>query len=454
MEEPHIDQLSRQAKEHLWPHYTGHNTYGDMSDFGIAVEAKGNYYIDDKGKRYLDGTGGSHCCLIGHGRQEVADAVYQQMNQMEFIGESLGLRLTTVPTTQLSARLAQMTPGDLSKVYFSLSATEAIEDALKMVIQYQSQAGNPRKYKILFRDGSHHGYTFGAMAVSGDRAIKSPIFSSVTPSMGVMVPEAHEYRCRFCTGSCNLGCAIAVEDAIQFEDPETVAAFMMEPVAKGAIVPHADYWTTVRAICDKYGILIIDDEAVTGFGRTGTLFGVDHWGLKPDIMILGKTLASGYQPIGATITTTKVAEQFVGPGKELKMAHTLAGHPAGTAAAIANLDIIERENLVERSKKLGEYLLIKLETLMEHHIVGEVRGIGLLAAVDLVKDKNTKQALDDPALGRKMTRFMLDNGLYFYTRGTRLEIHPPLTITEAEIDDMISILDQTMNYAERELNIK
>ena len=128
-------------------------------------------------------------------------------------------------------------------------------------------------------------------------------------------------------------------------------------------------------------------------------------------MLLGKTLASGYQPIGATITTTKVAEQFVGPGKELKMAHTLAGHPAGTAAAIANLDIIERENLVERSKKLGEYLLIKLETLMEHRIVGEVRGIGLLAAVDLVKDKNTKQALDDPALGRKMTRFMLDNGL-------------------------------------------
>ena len=171
-------------------------------------------------------------------------------------------------------------------------------------------------------------------------------------------------------------------------------------------------------------------------------------------MLLGKTLASGYQPIGATITTTKVAEKFVGQGKELKMAHTLAGHPAGTAAAIANLDIIEREHLVERSKKLGKYLLTKLETLMEHPIVGEVRGIGLLAAVDLVKDKNTKQALDDPTLGRKMTRFMLDNGLYFYTRGARFEIHPPLTITEGEIDEMISILGQTVGYAERELNIR
>ena len=320
------------------------------------------------------------------------------MNEVEFGGEFLGF--TTVPTARLAARLAQMTPGDLSKVYFSLSATEAIEDALKMAIQYQAQSGNPRKYKVLFRDGSHHGYTFGAMAVSGDRSIRSPIFSPVTPPMGVMVPEAHDYRCRFCTGSCNLGCASAIEDAIEFENPETVAAFIMEPVAKGAIIPHPDYWTTVRGICDKYGILIIDDEAVTGFGRTGKMFGVDHWGLQPDMMLFGKTLASGYLPIGATITTTEVAEKFIGSGKEFIMAHTLSGYPAGTAAALANLDIIEQENLVDRSKKMGEYLLTQLETLMEHPIVGEVRALGLLAAVDLVKDKKTKEALGDPTKGK------------------------------------------------------
>ncbi len=451
MEESHFDELSHQAKEHLWPHYTQHSAYGGLSGFGIAVEARGSYYIDDKGKRYLDVTGGSHCCLVGHGRQEVTDAVYQQMKEVEFIAG--GLRLTTVPTVRLGARLAQMTPGDLSVVYFSLSGTEAIEDALKMAIQYQAQAGNPRKYKVLFRDGSHHGYTFGAMAVSGDRAIRSPIFAPVTPPMGVMVPEAHDYRCRFCTGSCNLGCASAIEDAIEFEGPETVAAFMMEPVAKGAIIPHPDYWATVRAICDKYGILIIDDEAVTGFGRTGTMFGVDHWGLQPDIMLFGKTLASGYQPIGATITTTEVAEKFIGPGNALNMAHTLSGHPGGTAAALANLDIIEEENLVDHSRKMGEYLLTKLETLMEHPIVGEVRGLGLLAAVDLVKDKKTKEALGDPILGQKMTRFMLDNGLYFFTQGSRFEIHPCLTITEDEIDEMVSVLDQTVGYAEKELGI-
>ena len=450
MGESHFDELSGQANEHLWLQYTRHNSYGDTAS-GIVAEARGSYYIDDKGKRYLDVTGGSHCCLVGHGRREVADAVYQQMKDVEFIGELLPL--TTVPTARLGARLAQMTPGDLSKVYFSLSATEAIEDALKMVIQYQAQAGNPRKYKVLFRDGSHHGYTFGAMAVSGDRAIRSPIFDPVTPAMGVKVPEAHDYRCRFCTGSCNLGCASAIEDAIEFENPETIAAFMMEPVAKGAIMPHRDYWATVRAICDKYGILIIDDEAVTGFGRTGTMFGADHWVLQPDIMLFGKTLASGYQPIGATITTTEVAEKFVGPGNELKMAHTLSGHPAGTAAALANLDIIEQENLVEHSRKMGEYLLTQLETLMEHPIVGEVRGLGLLAAVDLVKDKETKEALGDPTLGWKMTRFMLGNGLYFYTQGSRFEIHPCLTITEDEIDEMVLILDRTVGYAEKELGI-
>ena len=451
MGESNFDELSHQTNEHLWPHYTKHGTYGELAGFGIAVKARGNYYIDDKGKRYLDVTGGSHCCLVGHGRQEVANAVYQQMKDVENIW--WGLRLTTIPTTRLAARLAKMTPGNLSKVYFSLSATEAIEDALKMVIQYQAQTGNPRKYKILFRDGSHHGYSFGAMAVSGDRDIRSPIFRPVTPAMGVMVPEAHEYRCRFCTGSCNLGCTSAIEGAIEFEDPETVAAFIMEPVAKGAIVPHRDYWLTVRAICDKYGILIIDDEAVTGFGRTGTMFGVDHWGLQPDIMLFGKTLASGYQPIGATITTTEVADKFIGPGKQFNMAHTLSGHPAGTAAALANLDIIEQEDLVDHSKKMGAYLLTQLETLMDHPIVGEVRALGLLAAVDLVKDKKTKEALGDPALGQKMTRFMLDNGLYFFTEGDRFEIHPCLTITEDEIDDMVSILDRTIGYAEKELGI-
>ena len=451
MEESQFDKLADQANEHLWPHYTMRDAFPAMAGSGIVVEARGSYYTDDKGKRYLDVTGGFHCCLVGHGRQEVIDAVYQQMNGVEFVGEFVGF--TTVPTAALAARLAQVTPGDLSKVYFSLSATEAIEDALKMAIQYQAQAGNPRKYKVLFRDGSHHGYTFGAMAVSGDRSIRSPIFAPVTPPIGVMVPEAHAYRCRFCTGSCNLGCASAIEDAIEFEDPETVAAFIMEPVAKGAIVPHPDYWATVRTICDKYGILIIDDEAVTGFGRTGTMFGADHWGLQPDIMLFGKTLASGYQPIGATVTTTRVAEKFIGPGKDLKMAHTLSGHPAGTAAALANLDIIEKEGLVSRSRKMGEYLLTQLEPLMEHPIVGEVRALGLLAAVDLVKDKKTKEALGDPAMGRKMTRFMLDNGLYFYTQGSRFEIHPCLTITEDEIDEMVSILDRTVGYAEKELGI-
>ena len=238
MQETNFNEVSRQAKEHIWAHYTKSKAYGDLDNFGIAVEARDNYYIDDKGKRYLDATGGSHCCLVGHGRQEMVDAIYNQLKAVEFTGG--GLLFTTTPTAQLAAKLAELAPGDLSKVYFSLSATEAIEDALKMAIQYQAQAGFPRKYKVLFRDGSHHGFTFGAMAVSGDQGIRSPIFESIAPPIGVVVPEAHSYRCRFCEGNCNLGCATAVEDVIQFENPDTVAAFMTEPMAKGAIMPHPD----------------------------------------------------------------------------------------------------------------------------------------------------------------------------------------------------------------------
>ena len=264
MQGTNFNEVARQAKEHTWSHYTRHKSYGDLDNFRIIVEGYDNYYVDEKGKRYLDATGGSHCCLVGHGRQEIVDAIYEQLKAVDYAS---GLVATHVPTAQLSAKLAELAPGKLTKTYYSLSATEAIEDALKMAIQYQAQAGYRGKYKVLYRDGAHHGFTFGAAAVSGDVAIRNPIFDAVDPPIGVVVPEAHAYRCKFCVGDCNLGCAQAIEEVIQREGPETIAAFMMEPMAKGAIMPHPDYWSTIRKICDKYGILIIADEAVTGFGR-------------------------------------------------------------------------------------------------------------------------------------------------------------------------------------------
>ena len=205
-----------------------------------------------------------------------------------------------------------------------------------------------------------------------------------------------------------------------------------------------------RNLCEKHDILLVTDEVVTAFGRTGTWFGGDHWNLKPDLMVLGKTLGSGYQPIGAVVATNQVFERFLGgPDKTLMQSHTLSSHPVVSAAALANLEIIENESLVDRSAALAPFFRSQLETLQEHSVVGEVRSIGLLAEVELVKAKGSPEHLGGKEVGNKLTRFMVDNGLYMRCSGGKLSIHPPLTITEDEITEMVSIFDQTLTYAER-----
>ena len=398
----------------------------------------------------MDATGGSHCCLVGHGRREIAEAVYQQMLDLEFTGSGL-VPFTNAPTAKLSKKLADLTPGSLSRSFYTLSGSEAVEAALKIVRQYHAQNGKPKKYKVLYRNYSHHGYTWGAMSVSGDPAIRSLIFEPTVP-MGVMVPEANPYRCIHCTGTCNLGCARSIEETIKYEDPDSIAAMIVEPVPKGALVSPPEYWDMVKDLCAKHDILLIADEVVTAFGRTGTWFGGDHWDLEPDLMVLGKTLGSGYQPIGAVVATEQVFERFLGsPDRTLVQSHTLSSHPVVSVAALTNLEIIERERLVERSAALAPFFRSQLETLKEHSTVGEVRAIGLLAEVELVKGDGSKQPLGGKDVGRKLTRFMVDNGLYMRCSGDKLSIHPPLTITEDEIREMVDIFDKTLTYAERNL---
>ena len=437
------------AKDHIWMSHSQYKNHDDPTPLGIVTKGDGCYIIDHEGKRYLDATGGSHCCAIGHGRKEIADAVYEQLLNLEFSGSGL-VPFTNVPTAALSKKLAELTPGDLSRVFYTLSGSEAVEAALKIVRQYHAQGGDPKKYKVLYRNFSHHGYTWGAMSVSGDPAIRSPIFEPTVP-MGVVVPEANPYRCLYCEEKCNLGCARSIQAIIEYEDPSSIAAIIIEPVTKGALVPPKEYWPMVKEMCDTHNILMICDEVVTAFGRTGTWFGGDHWNLTPDLMILGKTLGSGYQPIGAVVATNKVFERFIGdPDKTLLQSHTLSSHPVVSAAALTNLEIIERENLVGRASKLAPYFHSKLESLREHPVVGEIRSIGLLGEVDLVKGNNSKDPLGGQYAGRKMTEFMVDNGLYMRCGGEKFSIHPPLIITENEIDEMVEIFHKTLSYAEKE----
>ena len=445
-----INELIGHAKDHLWMSHNQFAGRDDPNPLGLAVKGEGCYVIDSEGNRYLDATGGSHCCLVGHGRREIADAVYEQMLNLQFSGSGL-TPFTNVPTAKLSRKLAELTPGDLSRSFYTLSGSEAIEAALKIVRQYHAQNGNPRKYKVLYRNYSHHGYTWGAMSVSGDPAIRSLIFEPTIP-MGVMVPEANPYRCIHCTGTCNLGCARSIEATIEFEDPDSIAAMVVEPVPKGALMSPPEYWDMIKDLCAKHDILLIADEVVTAFGRTGTWFGGDHYALQPDLLVLGKTLGSGYQPIGAVVATDRIFERFLGdPDKTLLQSHTLSSHPVVSIAALTNLEIIQRERLVERSANLAPFFKSQLETLKEHSTVGEVRAIGLLAEVELVKANGSKQPLGGKEVGRRLTRFMVDNGLYMRCSGERLSIHPPLTITEDEIREMVDIFDKTLTYAETEI---
>ena len=352
-----INELIGHAKDHLWMSHNQFAGRDDPNPLGLAVKGEGCYVIDSEGNRYLDATGGSHCCLVGHGRREIADAVYEQMLNLQFSGSGL-TPFTNVPTAKLSKKLAELTPGDLSRSFYTLSGSEAIEAALKIVRQYHAQNGNPRKYKVLYRNYSHHGYTWGAMSVSGDPAIRSLIFEPTIP-MGVMVPEANPYRCIHCTGTCNLGCARSIEATIEFEDPDSIAAMVVEPVPKGALMSPPEYWDMIKDLCAKHDILLIADEVVTAFGRTGTWFGGDHYQLEPDLLVLGKTLGSGYQPIGAVVATDRIFERFLGdPEKTLLQSHTLSSHPVVSVAALTNLEIIERERLVERSANLAPLLQV------------------------------------------------------------------------------------------------
>ncbi len=450
MTDSSFHEVIGQAKDHVWMSHAQFRDRDDPTTLGVAMRGEGCYVIDHEGRRYLDATGGSHCCLIGHGRREMAEAVYHQMLDLEFSGSGL-VPFTNVPTAKLSKKLAELTPGDLSRVFYTLSGSEAIEAALKMVRQYHAQGGSPKKYKVLYRNYSHHGYTWGAMSVSGDPAIRSPIFEPAAP-MGVVVPEGNPYRCLYCVETCNLGCARAIEATIEYEDPASIAAILVEPVPKGAVTAPREYWDMVRELCAKHDILLIADEVVTAFGRTGTWFGGDHWDLEPDLMVLGKTLGSGYQPIGAVVATNQVFERFLGgPERTLIQSHTLSSHPVVSRAALTNLEIIERENLVQRSADMAPYFRSQLETLRERSVVGEVRAIGMLAEVELVKGPGSKEPLGGKEAGRAMTRFMVDNGLYMRCSGEKLSIHPSLTITEEEIREMVDIFDRTLSFAEREI---
>jgi taurine-pyruvate aminotransferase len=414
---------------------------------------KGIYLQDTVGREYVDAISGIFVVNIGYGNIRVKEALKRAVDDLEFWPPLDG---TTPQALKMAKRLSDLLPKPLSVARFASGGSEATECAIKWARQYHVQSGNPLKYKVVSRHGSYHGATKGSLSASGvsDKFKFEPLavgYSHVFP------PNA--YRCSFgCGGECNLLCADAIETEIKFQGPETVSAVMMEPIMTraGVLVPPVEYFETIREVCDKYDVLLVFDEVVTGFGRVGKMFALDYYGVVPDIVCLAKGMASGYAPLSATVASSRIIEAFKGEESEFKQFEhgtTFGGHPLGCAAGLAVTEEIEREGLPGSSERMGKYMLSRLEELKTNHrIVGDVRGLGLLIGVEFVEDMETRKPFPPEKLvAPTVGKIALESGLIVRISEHMLFLGPPLIIKKDEIDNIIDILERCISQVEKDL---
>ncbi|MDA1074077.1 MAG: aminotransferase class III-fold pyridoxal phosphate-dependent enzyme [Proteobacteria bacterium] len=417
------------------------------------ARAEGAYLITDDGRRILDAAGGAIVVNVGHGRQRVADKVMEATRDYSYVVPPW----ITPSRAAMSAVLCEhWLPANLQRIHCTSGGSEANESAIKMALQFHSARGDAGRTRILSRSLSYHGTTMKTTAVSGHQARKKGLTGALEGAPSVATP--YPLRCPLGSHHPDTGeyYARLLEETILAEGAETIAAFLAEPItgsSGGAIVPPDDYWPRVREICDRYGILLILDEVMTGFGRTGTPFGYQHWPIEPDILVGGKGLAGGYAPLGGVFATENVGATLDSAGMSV-MFHTFGGHPAACAAAAEVLMIMVEENLVERSADQGAKLHARLnETFRDHPHVAEVRGRGLLAAIEIVEDRSDLTCFSpDADLTNRVVAAALRKGVFFYGGGTGdvrdiVCMGPPFTIGETEIDLMCEVLLESVNEA-------
>lgn len=413
----------------------------------VWVKGQGSRITDATGREYLDGLAGLWNVNIGHGRRELGEAALQQMSTLAFHSAYAGG--TNEPAIRLAERLSSLAYPSINTFFFTSGGAESSESSFKTARFYWKALGKPDKIKVISRHRAYHGLTLAAMSATGLPAFW-PMFEPRTPGFS-HIDAPDPYRFAHTDTSVSLGVAAAnkLEEAILREGPDTVAAFIAEPVqgAGGVIVPPADYFPRIRQICDQYDVLLIADDVITGFGRTGTWFGLQHYGVEPDIMQFAKGITSGYIPLGGIGVSDRIKAVIngVGPGQRWMHAFTYSGHPTCCAVALANLDILQRESLVERAAEGGRRLLAKLRTLESLDGVGHVRGQGLMAAVEVVADRTTK-AYFPAALGlsQKLMDGMLERGLYTRAVMDCVCIAPPLMTSDADLDRIVDIVGETI----------
>jgi adenosylmethionine-8-amino-7-oxononanoate aminotransferase len=413
----------------------------------VWVSGHGAVITDNQGRDYLDGLSGLWNVNIGHGRVELADAARDQMARLAFHSAYAGG--TNEPAIRLAERLSGLTYPSINTFFFTSGGAEASESSFKTARFYWKALGKPDKIKVISRRRAYHGLTLAAMSATGLPAFW-PMFEPRTPGfLHIDAPDPYRFVSPDPAISIGVAAANQLEEAILREGADTVAAFIAEPVqgAGGVIVPPPDYFARIREICDRHDVLFIADDVITGFGRTGKWFGLEHDGVEPDIMQFAKGITSGYIPLGGIGVSDKVRNVMNGvpAGKRWMHAYTYSGHPTCCAVALANLDILARERLVERAAMAGDRLLRGLRTLESMAHVGNVRGLGLMAAVEVVADKQTKQSYPaELGLSQKLMDAMLDRGLYTRVVLDSICLAPPLVTTDAELDRIVSIVGDTI----------
>lgn len=422
----------------------------------VLVKGKGIYVWDDRGNKYIDGLSSLWNVHVGHGRPSIAKAVAAQMNKISYAPTLLGF--SSKVAEKLATRISRMAPKGLNRVVFTGGGSEANESVIRLVRLYWRLRQRPDKIKIVALNRAYHGSSTGAASLTGLPNFHH-YYEPMMPGV-VRMARPYCYRCELnlTYPQCAVACADELEMIITREGADTVGAFIAEPVqgVGGVVVPPPGYFERIREICDKHDILFVADEVITGFGRLGTSFGIERWQVVPDMIAFAKGVTSGYLPLGGVLLSESIFATLVDAGPDFSLHHgfTYSGHPVVCAAALANLDIIEREGLIDRTRKLAPYFARAFDSLTRHTIVGDVRTAGLMAGIELVRNRETKEPFaPGDAIAVRIRDAARQHGLIVRASADVVSLCPPLIIKKKEIDRMVTILDRVITNAEREMGL-
>jgi putrescine aminotransferase len=419
----------------------------------IITRAEGVYLWDSEGRRILDGMSGLWCVALGYGRRELAEAAYRQMLELPYYNSFF--QCANPPAIELAALLAELTPPQFKRAFFTGSGSEANDTLVRMVRRYWELRGEPQRRVIISRWNGYHGSTMAGASLGGMKAMHAQGGLPIADIVHIAQPYWFECGGDLDPHAFGLAAAAELEQKILELGPERVAAFIAEPVqgAGGVIIPPDSYWPEIQRIVDRYGILLASDEVICGFGRTGEWFGCEHYGTRPDFLTLAKAITSGYLPLGALMVSDRVADVLVDSGGEFFHGYTYSGHPAAAAVALANLRIMRDEQVVERVRgELAPYFAARWRALAEHPLVGEARCLGLLGALELVPAKPLRRFFPERGtVGTRCRDLSIANGLVMRAVWDTLIVAPPLVISTAEIDELIAKVVQTLDGLHQQL---